>query len=113
MNMKDKWVPPFQLLVFDLHSCKVGPNFPNWLRGQTRICYMDLSNTSIGDVIPNLLWNLSSLEIVYLSDNNITGNQSLSFQFSKIQQLYLSSNNNWISQKIKLMIIFHLRYVTR
>jgi Leucine-rich repeat (LRR) protein len=93
MNIKDKWVPPFQLEVLILGSCKVGTKFPDWLQGQAQISYLDLTNSSIIGVIPSWFWNMSSLKLISLSYNNFSGNLPTSFQFSKLQVLTLRSNN--------------------
>ncbi|KAH7853061.1 hypothetical protein Vadar_032732 [Vaccinium darrowii] len=33
-NISSNWIPPFQLDVIGLASCKLGPDFPKWLRNQ-------------------------------------------------------------------------------
>jgi len=93
MKINDSWMPPFQLEYLSLGSCKVGPKLPSWLRGQTRIQSIDLSNTSITGVIPNWFWNMSNLESIDLSNNNIMGNLPKFFQFSQIIYLKLKYNN--------------------
>ncbi|KAJ3691394.1 hypothetical protein LUZ61_020558 [Rhynchospora tenuis] len=92
LKMKDKWVPPFQLLSLSLESCKVGPRFPMWLRWQTQMVTVRLSNTSIIGTIPNWFWNMP-LQIIDLSYNNITGSLPVSFRLSKMETLDLSNNN--------------------
>ncbi|KAJ3684710.1 hypothetical protein LUZ61_013874 [Rhynchospora tenuis] len=92
LKMNEKWVPPFQLRCLYLGSCKVGPKFPNWLRWQTRLSIVQLSNTSITSVIPTWFWN-TSFENVDLSYNTITGTLPESFQLSKIVTMNLMFNN--------------------
>ncbi|KAJ1692404.1 hypothetical protein LUZ63_009102 [Rhynchospora breviuscula] len=91
LKMNDKWVPPFQLEHLNLDSCKVGPMLPSWLRWQTQLLYVQLSNTSIAGVISTWFWNLP-LIYIDMSYNNIRGSLPRSFRLSKIRVLNLRSN---------------------
>ncbi|XP_074282165.1 receptor-like protein EIX2 isoform X2 [Silene latifolia] len=68
-----KWRPPFQLQVFNVHSCVINTVFPQWLKNQTQIAFLDLSYTGISGELPGWLWNLSSLQMIHLSGNQLTG----------------------------------------
>ncbi|XP_074282422.1 receptor-like protein EIX2 [Silene latifolia] len=67
------WRPPFQLQLFNVHSCGINTVFPQWLRNQTQILYLDLSYTNISGELPGWLWNLSSFQQLSLSGNQLTG----------------------------------------
>ncbi|XP_074282185.1 receptor-like protein EIX1 isoform X1 [Silene latifolia] len=67
------WRPPFQLRSFNVHSCVINTVFPQWLRNQTQIEYLDLSYTGISGDLPEWLWNSSNLQEVHLSGNQLTG----------------------------------------
>ncbi|CAL9762603.1 unnamed protein product [Musa acuminata subsp. burmannicoides] len=72
ISIDHNWVPPFQLRSIKLSSCKLGPAFPRWLRSQNSIKYLDMSNTSIEDVLPDWFWN-NSASFINLSQNQING----------------------------------------
>ncbi|KAJ1692349.1 hypothetical protein LUZ63_009047 [Rhynchospora breviuscula] len=87
------WDPPFQLEILSLFDCKVGPHLLPWLQNQTRMKYIDLSNTGIVDIIPNWFWNDSDLYLIDLSNNQMTGLLPLSLENLKnLNFLDLSDN---------------------
>ncbi|KAL2539985.1 disease resistance family protein/LRR family protein [Abeliophyllum distichum] len=68
------WNPPFQLTAVLLAGCKVGPHFPTWLRTQTTLYKLDISNAGIIDTFPEWPWELSSnLYDLNVSHNNFHG----------------------------------------
>ncbi|CAL4923146.1 unnamed protein product [Urochloa decumbens] len=96
--MNHRWVPPFQLRELGMHSCLVRPRFPTWLQSQTRIEKIDVGNTGIsGDgVIPTSLCEMIKMEVIDLSNNNLSG--ELPNCWHKNSDLYIidfSSNNFW------------------
>ncbi|PKI38321.1 hypothetical protein CRG98_041279 [Punica granatum] len=52
VKINPKVVAPFQLYTIRMSNCKVGPQFPTWLRAQRNIGYLDLSNASISGIAP-------------------------------------------------------------
>ncbi|KAF2312948.1 hypothetical protein GH714_002030 [Hevea brasiliensis] len=81
---------------FDLSSSAFqGPNFPQWLKTQTNLFKIDMSNASISDSIPDWFDNISlSIEDLDLSYNHITKNLP---KFRKLsahlyREIYLDSN---------------------
>ncbi|XP_072964667.1 receptor-like protein EIX2 [Typha angustifolia] len=86
------WIPPFQLTALALGSCRVGPQFPAWLRWQRQINRVDLYNTSITSTLPHWLWSLPIQELD-LSYNNISGKLPPYLKSTKIILLGLKSNN--------------------
>ncbi|GMP22080.1 hypothetical protein CsSME_00000251 [Camellia sinensis var. sinensis] len=73
-NFCSDWVPPFQLDVIRLSSCKLGPHFPKWLQTQVNFSHLDISSAEISDVVPSWFWDLSpGLIYLNLSNNLIKG----------------------------------------
>ena len=74
INLSSSFAPPFQLKNIRLGSCRIGPQFPSWLRTQHEFSVLDISNTGISDAMPDWFWNLSS-QVYYLnvSLNQISG----------------------------------------
>uniref|UniRef100_A0A199UCA9 Uncharacterized protein n=1 Tax=Manihot esculenta TaxID=3983 RepID=A0A199UCA9_MANES len=48
-DIDPEWIPPFQLDWIGLSSCEVGPSFPQWLKTQKSIRFLQMSNASISD----------------------------------------------------------------
>ncbi|KAL2555925.1 disease resistance family protein/LRR family protein [Forsythia ovata] len=67
------WNPPFQLTYVYLEGCKVGTHFPTWLRTQTGLAVLDISNAGILGTFPDWIWELSSIWEFNLSQNNFHG----------------------------------------
>lgn len=64
--------PLFQAIDLRLTSCKLGPQFPHWLRIQKGLENVDMSDSRISDVIPNWFWNLNSFFVwLNFSNNNM------------------------------------------
>ncbi|XP_064995497.1 receptor-like protein EIX1 isoform X2 [Musa acuminata AAA Group] len=91
LNKSDDWIPPFQLNTLWMGFCQTlpMPQFPKWLRIQTNLRELDLSNTGIKETIPN--WLPSGLQYLYLSDNKITG--EIPQFLPKLKYLLLSNNS--------------------
>ncbi|KAJ3701817.1 hypothetical protein LUZ61_005522 [Rhynchospora tenuis] len=88
-----KWLPPFRLRSADFSSCNLGPKFPNWLKWQTNILYLDISNTNIADEVPIWFWHVFSKAIdLDLSKNSLSGFMPESLEFMSITRLFLSEN---------------------
>ncbi|KAL1555654.1 receptor-like protein EIX2 [Salvia divinorum] len=74
LDIASDWIPPFQLSRLSLAICNVGPYFPNWIRTQTNLTTLDLRGANITDEAPRWLWStFSSIQILHLSDNQISG----------------------------------------
>ncbi|XP_064995155.1 receptor-like protein EIX2 [Musa acuminata AAA Group] len=91
LNKNDDWIPPFQLNTLSMEFCQIlpMPQFPKWLRTQTTLSGLFLSNTGIKETIPN--WLPSGLQYLDLSDNKITG--EIPQFFPKLKYLFLSNNS--------------------
>ncbi|OAY67737.1 LRR receptor-like serine/threonine-protein kinase GSO1 [Ananas comosus] len=92
IDIDENWVPPFQLTFLMLGSCELGSRFPAWLRWQTQLRDVDLSNTSISGTVPEWFWNSSALMVVDLSYNQLVGELPISLQFTNLEYLVLRSN---------------------
>ncbi|XP_072972841.1 receptor-like protein EIX2 [Typha angustifolia] len=92
ISVGHNWIPPFQLTTLALGSCRVGPQFPAWLRWQRQINEVDLRNTSITGILPDWLWSLP-LQLLDLSYNNITGTLPAHLKSTNIVSLDLKFNN--------------------
>nr|GMD30766.1 receptor-like protein 12 [Ipomoea batatas] len=73
VNLSTKWVPPFQLGHLGLRSCKLGPKFPSWIRTQTCLGILDISDNEISCFIPHWLSNLTCLNHLTISQNFLRG----------------------------------------
>ncbi|OAY69011.1 LRR receptor-like serine/threonine-protein kinase FLS2 [Ananas comosus] len=92
IDVDQNWIPPFQLTYLALDSCQFSHHqFPAWLRWQTQIYNLNLSNTGIRDTVPEWFWNLP-YEYLDLSHNQIRANLPMSLQFSSLHTLILRSN---------------------
>ncbi|KAL1088145.1 hypothetical protein V6Z11_D08G230800 [Gossypium hirsutum] len=93
-NTSSDWIPPFQLDYIDMRSCKLGPQFPSWLRWQTNFSVMDISDNNISGTMPNWFWNLpSGLVFLNFSFNKISGSiPNLQLEFDDSPFIVLRSN---------------------
>ncbi|KAK4384933.1 Retrovirus-related Pol polyprotein from transposon TNT 1-94, partial [Sesamum angolense] len=98
VQFSHRWAPDFLLEYLDLRVCKLGSNFPTWLKTQTELQYIDISGTGISDTIPGELptsmSNCTSLEMIDVGDNRLTGKipDWIGNSFSEVRILILSSN---------------------
>ncbi|CAA7028735.1 unnamed protein product [Microthlaspi erraticum] len=76
-----------------LQCCNI-TEFPEFLRDQANLQTLDISNNKIQGQVPNWLWRLQGLEVLFLSSNSLSGfNGSLNpLPGSQIDVLDLSSN---------------------
>ncbi|CAL4948890.1 unnamed protein product [Urochloa decumbens] len=94
LYLGEDWVPPFRLTEGYFGSCDMGPQFPAWIRWQTEIQTLDLSNTNIYGHLPLWFWivfyNTSRL---YLSRNKLSGDLPTKLQLPLMKEMDLSYNN--------------------
>ncbi|XP_056162904.1 receptor-like protein EIX1 [Syzygium oleosum] len=96
VNVSTSWVPPFQIQVIFMSNCKVGPQFPSWLRMQRNISVLYMSNASISDEVPYWLPEvLSNTKRLDLSGNMLRGNISriIGKKMPLLRLVSLSGNN--------------------
>nr|KJB45928.1 hypothetical protein B456_007G338700 [Gossypium raimondii] len=71
------WIPPFQCERIELGHWHLGPKFPQWLKFQKKLSYLDISYAGISDVIPTWFLNLpTQFESLNLSSNQLRGEVS-------------------------------------
>ncbi|KAM6547079.1 hypothetical protein CsatB_027815 [Cannabis sativa] len=47
LNVSPDWIPPFFLQSLGLQNCKMGFQFPKWLKTQNNLSHIDISNSGI------------------------------------------------------------------
>ncbi|KAI7729152.1 LOW QUALITY PROTEIN: hypothetical protein M8C21_028381 [Ambrosia artemisiifolia] len=72
-NISSEWIPPFQLEVVRLSSCKIEGEFPQWFRTQRKLKELVLTNASIFGPLPTWLRLLPIIYHLDLSHNKLTG----------------------------------------
>ncbi|CAA3001011.1 receptor EIX2 [Olea europaea subsp. europaea] len=94
-NISLGWNPPFQLTSVDLSGCKVGSHFPAWLRTQTTLEILDISNAEISGTFSDFFGEQSpKLSRLNVSHNNFQGVLAdLSSKFSTFNYIDLSFNH--------------------
>ncbi|TVU34448.1 hypothetical protein EJB05_16280, partial [Eragrostis curvula] len=94
LYLEEDWIPPFRLTEEYFGSCDMGPRFPAWLRWQTGIDVLDISNANINDVLPYWFWVVSSkTSSLYLSRNQLSGDLPTKLQLRLISEMDISGNN--------------------
>ncbi|XP_020201273.2 receptor-like protein EIX1 [Aegilops tauschii subsp. strangulata] len=92
IKVSPNWIPPFKLQAIFLASLQLGPAFPPWLRSQTGLQLLHMSNASI-TAIPAWFWvAFSRTNFIDLSDNEITGTLPATLEFMSTQKMVLSNN---------------------
>ncbi|XP_072958690.1 receptor-like protein EIX2 isoform X1 [Typha angustifolia] len=94
MVVGPNWLPPFKLKYVDLSSCNLGPHFPTWIRSQTDMINLAMSNSGIANRLPDWVWNvISSVKYLDLSLNQINGVLPSTLEFlSAAYEINLNSN---------------------
>ncbi|TVT97106.1 hypothetical protein EJB05_57663, partial [Eragrostis curvula] len=113
LYLDEDWIPPFRLKEGYFGSCDMGPRFPAWLRWQTGINILDISNANINDVLPHWFWAVSSnTSSLYLSRNQLSGDLPTSLQLPFILEMDLSGNtlsgnlpSNLIAPGLKYLLV--------
>ncbi|XP_059655332.1 receptor-like protein EIX2 [Cornus florida] len=74
VDVSTQWIPPFQLKYIKMASCKLGQQFPAWLRTQSNVEELIISNAGISDTIPDWFENVySHTNYLDISHNQIIG----------------------------------------
>ncbi|KAG6492882.1 hypothetical protein ZIOFF_047852 [Zingiber officinale] len=95
VKVSHDWLPPFQAVGIRMGSCNLGPRFPPWVRNQTILNELDISNNGISDAFPDWFWSscTSNLELD-VSQNHMRGMLPRSLEcFKDVCKLNLSYNN--------------------
>ncbi|KRH08742.1 hypothetical protein GLYMA_16G171100v4 [Glycine max] len=88
------WVPPFQLESLGIRSCKLGPTFPSWLKTQSSLYMLDISDNGINDSVPDWFWNnLQNMRFLNMSHNYIiSAIPNISLKLPNRPPILLNSN---------------------
>ncbi|RZB61467.1 receptor-like protein EIX2 [Glycine soja] len=88
------WVPPFQLESLGIRSCKLGPTFPSWLKTQSSLYKLDISDNGINDSVPDWFWNnLQYVRFLNMSFNYLIGAiPNISWKIPYRPFIFLNSN---------------------
>lgn len=106
-----------KLCLLGMASVKVGPSFPQWLRKQSILESLVMSDANITDMIPNWLSNITLfMRTLDLSDNKLVGGKiPLALQnLTLLQRLDLGENKlrdvfpTWISKKLQSLELLRL-----
>ncbi|KAH7690636.1 Non-specific serine/threonine protein kinase protein [Dioscorea alata] len=94
LNVSENWKPPFNCKTIRMCSCRVGPTFPTWVKTQTQLGDLCLSDAGISGNIPAWFWNLSSTPqyLLNLSNNNLEGRLPTSLKNYFFSLIDMSSN---------------------
>ncbi|CAO2838843.1 unnamed protein product [Amaranthus hypochondriacus] len=90
LDLSSDWLPPFQLELLITTYCKINPQ---WLQTQTKIQYLDLSNSSISGELHEWFYNTSTLLYLNLSNNFLNGPLPKQFKSEHLNYLDLGNNN--------------------
>ncbi|KAH7690634.1 Leucine-rich repeat protein, partial [Dioscorea alata] len=94
LNVSENWKPPFSCFVIGMCSVKVGPVFPTWIKTQTYLSHLCLSDAGISGNIPAWFGYLSpsSGYVLNLSNINLEGRLPTSLENYTFNHIDLSSN---------------------
>ncbi|XP_028206500.1 receptor-like protein EIX2 [Glycine soja] len=94
LNFVPSWVPPFQLIHLGLRSCELGPTFPSWLKTQSSLYWLDISDNGINDSVPDWFWNnLQNMILLNMSHNYLIGSiPNISLKLPLRPSILLNSN---------------------
>ncbi|VAI51694.1 unnamed protein product [Triticum turgidum subsp. durum] len=91
-----KWIPPFRLKVARFRSCLLGPNFPEWLKSQSNIEVLVLSNANLDDIIPDWFWvTFSQASFLQASGNKLHGSLPAQQSYLRIKTTTIVCRNLW------------------
>jgi Leucine-rich repeat (LRR) protein len=99
MVISSNWTPPFKLQLAYFPSSKLGPHFPLWLKGQSDVTYLDISDAGIVDHLPDWFWTMSSnVQYLNISCNKISGTLPSTLEFmSSAMPIVLDLNSNMLT----------------
>ncbi|CAD6335859.1 unnamed protein product [Miscanthus lutarioriparius] len=95
VHITSNWSPTFSLQYASFARSKIGPQFPRWLKGQSSVTYLDISDAGIDDHLPNWFCRVfAHTKYLNISSNQIKGSLPMTLELlSSLQMLDLSSNN--------------------
>nr|XP_019705446.1 receptor-like protein EIX2 [Elaeis guineensis] len=90
--LNHNWDPPFNAQWIGMCSCHLGPKFPTWLRTQTNLYGLQLSENNISNDFPSWFWDLH-ITGLNISLNSMTGKLPTSLRGRQYANIDMSSNN--------------------
>jgi Leucine-rich repeat (LRR) protein len=96
MVISSNWTPPFKLQLAYFPSSKLGPHFPLWLKRQSDVTYLDISDAGIVDHLPDWFWVVfANVQYLNISCNQISGRLPRTLEFmSSSMAIILDLNSN-------------------
>uniref|UniRef100_A0ACD5TWR3 Uncharacterized protein n=1 Tax=Avena sativa TaxID=4498 RepID=A0ACD5TWR3_AVESA len=95
MVISSNWTPPFKLQLAYFPSSKLGPQFPLWLKGQSDVTCLDISDAGIVDHLPDWFWVVfSNVQYLNISCNNISGRLPSTLEFMSSPMLTVFDLNS-------------------
>jgi Leucine-rich repeat (LRR) protein len=92
--IEPKWMPRFQLKGLGLHACRLGPTSLPGCEHKPKFEMVCLGSPEIMSTLPDWLWNFSSsITILDLSNNSITGPLPSSLEQMKMLRMFNVSAN--------------------
>jgi len=92
-NIPQNWAPSFNVVYLKIHDCQLGPEFPSWLKPQSKLKTIVLKNTGISDTVPTWFWDFSpQILSMDLSYNQLKGSLPKSLHFGDLAQVNLGFN---------------------
>lgn len=93
IEISSEWRPPFRLQGAHFAFCRMGPQFPSWLKWMVDIYFLDISNTGIDDCLPDWISStFSNAWYLNFSNNHIHGRLPVNMEHMSLEQLSLASN---------------------
>ncbi|XP_008775355.2 receptor-like protein EIX2 [Phoenix dactylifera] len=103
LHVSSDWIPPFQLEVIHLSSCRLGPRFPAWIRTQVNAFILGMTNTGLSGTMPDWFWEvLSYLNVAELSLNKISGKMPRILKVGKYGPVTLDLSSNHLEGPIPI-----------
>ena len=103
-KMRSDWMPPFSIRFIKMASCRIGPQFPQWIHTQKEISQLDLSNANISGNLPTLPQTIHNLD---LSSNQISGSLPTDIAESMYFLVALFLGNNMLNGSIPNSLCQH------
>uniref|UniRef100_A0A9I9CEH2 Leucine-rich repeat-containing N-terminal plant-type domain-containing protein n=1 Tax=Cucumis melo TaxID=3656 RepID=A0A9I9CEH2_CUCME len=95
-NITYDWIPPFSLKILFLENCLIRSQFPIWLRTQTQLTEIVLSNVGIFGSLPNEWISKVSSQVIRLDLSYNLFNLKLSHIFTSHQKNDSGENDSII-----------------
>ncbi|KAL6654072.1 hypothetical protein ACP70R_007537 [Stipagrostis hirtigluma subsp. patula] len=93
IKISPEWQAPFRLKFANFAACHMGPRFPSWLRWLVGVERIDISSAGITDILPEWFSSVfSNAKVLNMSNNQLSGGLPTNMELMSLEELYLSSN---------------------